>query len=351
VKIKVICTLGPASLSDEVIEELDERGVDLFRINLCHTPLERVEPTIDLIRLHSSVPISLDTEGPQVRCGGVESNLVLKANSEILLTADDVPGSAETLTLRPRSTFEALEVGSLVSIDFHGAALRITGIGDVSATAVVERGGQIGSNKAVTVDPSPALPPLTEKDLGAIEIGGRKQIRHYCLSVASSGEDVLQLRALIGDGPTIISKIESRRGVRNMDAVIANSDAIIIDRGDLSREVPLEHVPYYQKAIARRVNRWSKPLYVATNLLESMVTNWRPTIAECNDIANTLLDGVHGLVLAAETAIGVNPVGAVDMVVTAIAAFEQANMGILLEEDRPVARTSGQAPAKLLTIQ
>lgn len=346
-KIKVICTLGPASLDADVIKGLDERGVDLFRINLSHTPLEQVEPTIDFVRRHSSVPVSLDTEGAQVRCGVVSSELILQHGTRTLLTSEEVHGTAEQITLRPRATFEALQVGSLVSIDFHGAVLRVTGVGDLTASAVVEIGGRIGSNKAVSVDPSPALPPLTAKDVDAIEIGVRKDIQHYCLSFASSGDDVATLRELIGDGPTIISKIESRAGVRNMDGIIETSDAIIIDRGDLSREVPLQHVPYYQKAIARRVNRWNKPLYVATNLLESMVTNRRPTIAEANDIANTLLDGVHGLVLAAETAIGIDPCGAADMIMTAIRAFDRANLGQLLEEDRPLA----QPVPPLLPIQ
>ena len=116
-----------------------------------------------------------------------------------------------------------------------------------------------------------------------------------------------------------------------MDEIIEAADAVLIDRGDLSREVPLEHVPYYQKAIVRRANRWNQPLFVATNLLESMVINRRPTIAEANDIANTLLDGVHGLVLAAETAIGVDPVGTVDMVLRAIDAFEREALGRLVE--------------------
>ena len=335
-KIKLICTLGPASLDGDIIRRLDQEGVDLFRINLSHTPLEQVEPTIDFVRRHSAVPISLDTEGPQVRCGVVGSELVLGPGRRMLLVADEVHGGPDRLTLRPRSTFEALSVGSLVSIDFHGVVLRVTGVGDTSATAVVEQGGRIGSNKAVAVDPAPALPPLTEKDTEAVAIGARKAVRHYCLSFASSGEDVATLRRLIPEGSAIIAKIESRGGVRNMDGIIDAADAIIIDRGDLSREVALQHVPYYQKAIVRRANRWNTPLYVATNLLESMVTNRRPTIAEANDIANTLLDGAHGLVLAAETAIGIDPVGAAAMISTAIDAFDRANMGALLEEDRPV---------------
>ena len=138
-----------------------------------------------------------------------------------------------------------------------------------------------------------------------------------------------------------MSKIESRAGVRNMDEIIEVSDSLIVDRGDLSHEIPLEYVPYYQKAIVRRANRWNRPVYVATNLLESMVTNRQPTVAEANDIANTLLDGVHGLVLAAETAVGRDPVGSVDIVLRAIEAFERTSEGHLLAEDRvPSTRAS-----------
>ena len=185
------------------------------------------------------------------------------------------------------------------------------------------------------MDPPPTLGPITDKDTTAIEIGVRLGIRHYALSFASSAGDVELIRALVPEASTVISKIESRAGVRNMDEIIEASDAVLIDRGDLSREVPLEEVPYYQKAIVRRANRWHKPLYVATNLLESMVLNNRPTIAEVNDVANTLLDGAHGLVLAAETAIGLDPLGAVDMVRRAIDTFEREALGLLVEPRVP----------------
>ncbi len=326
-KIQLVCTLGPASLDPEVIRQLDARGVDLFRINLSHTDLEELPETIEFVRRHSAAPLSLDTEGAQVRCGPVVPNLVLEQGAEIEFTADETLGTADRLTLRPRSTFEALGTGSLVGIDFHDALLRVVQTGHETARAVVEQGGRIGSNKAVTIDPPPTLPPLTDKDVAALAIGRRMRIDHYALSFASSGAGVRRIRQLIPPQAHLISKIESRAGVQNMDSIIEASDAVLIDRGDLSREVPLEDVPYYQKALVRRANRWRKPLYVATNLLESMVLNNRPTVAEVNDVANTLLDGAHGLVLAAETAIGIDPVGAVDMVKRAIDAFERIPVG------------------------
>lgn len=326
-RILVICTLGPASFEPDVIRALDARGVDLFRINLSHTPIEDLAATIEHVRRHSSVPISIDSQGAQVRSGKVVPGLAVQEGSEVELVAEAVEGTPERLTLWPRSVFEALVPGSLVGIDFHGAVLRVVEARAHSARAIVERGGKVGSNKAVTIDPAPPLPALTDVDVVAIGIGRAMGIRDYALSFSTHGDSVRQTRALIPPGARLISKIESSTGVRNMDSVIEASDAVLIDRGDLSREVPLEEVPYFQKAIVRRANRWRTPVYVATNLLESMVLNSRPTIAELNDIANTLLDGAHGLVLAAETAIGIDPVGAVDLVQRAVAVFEREHLG------------------------
>jgi pyruvate kinase len=333
-KIKILCTLGPVSLDGDVIHALDSAGVDVFRINLSHTPLESVEDTIALIRRYSSVPICLDTQGRQVRCGTMTGDVVLDEAAEVALTAESVIGTKREITLWPASVFDALERGARVSVDFEGAVLAVTSVGDRSATAVVSSPGRVRSNKAVTIDPSPDLPALSDTDLSAVEMGRRNGIGHYALSFATSGDEVSELRRLAPVGAEIMAKIESRAGVRNMDSIIDASDVVLIDRGDLSREIAFEYVPYYQKAIIRRANRWHRSVYVATNLLESMVTSRVPTIAEANDLATTLLDGVHGLVLAAETAIGVDPVGSVRMVLRAVRAFERTTGSDLLEEEQ-----------------
>ena len=332
-KIQILCTLGPRSLDGDVITGLDAQGVDLFRINLSHTPLDAVESAICLVRRYSSTPICLDTEGAQVRCGPMEDGVVLERGERMELTAEDVVGTARRLTLWPSSIFPALEVGSVLSIDFDGAFVKVTDVTGDAAAAEVVRSGRVRSNKAVTAHPPVELPPLSEKDLAAAAIGARRGVMHYALSFASAAEHVGHLRTLAPPGSQVIAKIESRAGVRNMDDIIYAADAVLIDRGDLSREIPIEHVPYFQKAIVRRANRWNRPAYVATNLLESMVTNGVPTIAESNDIANTLIDGVHGLVLAAETAIGVDPVGVIAMVRRAISAFEQETATHLFDEE------------------
>lgn len=333
-KIKILCTLGPASLHPDILRGLDERGTDLYRINLSHTALEQIEPTIELIRSVSSTPISLDTEGAQVRCGSVEDGLILDEGEEMTLTGEPILGNRERLALWPRVVFGMLTPETLLGIDFDGAVLRVATVREQDATATVVRGGRVRSNRAVKMDPPPKLPALSEKDRAAIEIGARLGITHYALSFASHARDVDLIRGLAPAGAHIMAKIESRLGVRNMDGIIEATDSVIIDRGDLSHEVPFESVPFYQKAIVRRANRGNRPVYVATNLLESLVTSRTPTIAEANDIANTLLDGVHGLVLAAETAIGVDPLGSVDLVLRAIGAFERASEGELLQEDR-----------------
>jgi pyruvate kinase len=258
-------------------------------------------------------------------------DVVLVRGTKITLTAEPVAGTAKLVPLTPPSVFRLLEPGSKVTIDFDAATVEVTAVRDDHAAAVVVEGGRVRSAKAVTVEPAFDLPSLSEDDESAIAIGSRRGIKHYALSFAAHAEHVASLRQLAPAGSHIIAKIESRTGVRNMDGIIHAADSVLVDRGDLSREIAIEQVPYVQKAIARRANRWNRPVYVATNLLESMVTNRLPTIAEANDVANTLLDGVHGLVLAAETAVGVDPVGAVDMVLRAVEAFERSLDAPLLD--------------------
>jgi pyruvate kinase len=330
-RTRILCTLGPPSLSPEVIRGLEERGVDLFRLNLSHTPLDAVAPTIEFIRAYSSTPVCLDTEGAQVRCGLVAPGVVLEAGASLRLRAGDVMGTAEELTLWPSSVFASLEPGVLMTIDFDGALLEVVDADADEAEAIVVEAGKVSSNRAVTLAPAPVLPPLSAKDLAAIELGTELGIEHVALSFAGSAADVANLRELAG-GAYVIAKIESRAGVAAMGEIIAAADAVLIDRGDLSREIPFEHVPVYQKEIIRRANGMSTPAFVATNLLESMITNRRPTIAEANDIMNTLFDGAHGLVLAAETAIGNHPLQSVDMVLRVIRAFEMSNGARLIDE-------------------
>lgn len=327
----VLCTLGPASLNRSVIERLDERRVDLFRINLSHTPLEQVAETIETIRAFSTTPICLDTEGAQVRTGTMAPGVVVHDRQRVTLVREPIVGTADRLSLTPPSVLDDLKPNALVGLDFDGVVLLVLGSTAEGVDTVVVNGGKIGSNKAVVVDPAPVLPPLSEKDVEAVKIGLRYGVKHFALSFTNSADDVALLRELVGDA-TIISKIESRRGVKNIDGILAAADEILIDRGDLSREVPLENLPLLQKAIIRKANIAKTPVNVATNLLESMIVNRKPTRAELNDIINTLLDGANGLVLAAETAIGSHPVGVVDMVLGLIERYRRSLEGYRIDD-------------------
>ena len=330
--VNLLCTLGPSSINRQTIERLQDRGVDLFRINLSHTPLDKVEQTILAIQEHSSTPICLDTEGAQVRTGVMAENVVVNDRQRVRLTPETVVGTANELCLTPASVFEELQPNNLIGLDFDGVVLLVLEADASGADSVVLNGGKIGSNKAVVIDPAPKLAPLTDDDLAAVEIGRKHGIRDYALSFANCAEDVALLRKHAGPDSRIISKIESRRGVRNLDEILEETDEILIDRGDLSREVPLESIPFLQKAIIRKANMAKTPVNVATNLLESMIVNRKPTRAELNDITNTLLDGANGLVLAAETAIGQHPVGAVDMVLTMIERYRRSLEGYRIDD-------------------
>lgn len=330
--VQILCTLGPASLNRGTIERLQARGVDLFRINLSHTPLDRVAETIKTIQSFSSVPVCLDTEGAQVRTGTMLTDVVVSDRQHVTLTGEFVAGTGDRFTLTPPSVFSDLKANTLIGVDFDGVQLLVLRANENGVDTVVLNGGKIGSNKAVTVDPAPYLPPLSEKDVEAIKIGLAYGVTHYALSFANSAEDVNELRKLVGPDATIISKIESKRGVRNIDAILQASDQILIDRGDLSREVPLENLPFLQKAIIRKANIAKVPVHVATNLLESMITNRKPTRAELNDIVNTMLDGANGLVLAAETAIGGHPVRTADIVLGLIERYRRSLEGYRIED-------------------
>ena len=286
----------------------------LFRLNLSHTRVDQLEGLIDLIRANSDVPICLDTQGAQVRTGDLpDGEMMLKTDSTIGLVAAPGQGSADEVPIYPASVMPQLEVGDVVSIDFNIASVQVLSTSpDIKARVLV--GGKIGSNKAAAIDRQVSLEPLTGPDLAAIELGLRLGIKNIALSFANRRADVEQLRGLVGDDVQIIAKVESRLSLDNLDGIMEAADAVLIDRGDMGREVAIEYLPFVQKKVIAEANAAGVPVYVATNLLESMMVNPRPTRAEANDVINTLLDGADGLVLAAETAIGSYPVGCASMI-------------------------------------
>jgi pyruvate kinase/ATP sulfurylase len=325
--IKLWCTLGPASFDERTVARLDELGVDLFRINLSHTPLECLEDLIVTIQRYTKKPLCLDTEGAQVRtlhlAGG---SLLLEEDQEVELVrpAADLR-EAGLIPLQPGVAIDQIQAGDLISLDFDSALLLALGRGRRGVLAKVMAGGLVASNKAVTVDRPIHLPALTEKDVAAIRIGLRHGLAHFALSFANKRTDVDYFRSQVGRSTEMICKIESAEGVRNIDEILQGADSILIDRGDLSREEPIERIPFIQKFVIAKCKEKGKPVYVATNLMESMVANKKPTRAEVNDVMNTLLDGADGLVLAAETAIGRYPIQCASMVTRMIREFAEGS--------------------------
>ena len=331
-KPKILTTLGPASLNSKIIRKLSDRGVDYFRINMSHTSLDELKQHIKTIRQFSDTPICIDSEGAQVRTGLMPENTIFKDRQRITLFSGKNIGNSERMGLWPSDVFTQLRSGSILTVDFDSVLLSVLSVKEDSAEALVLNGGRVGDNKAVTLFPSVSLPALSEKDIAAFKIGLENNIRDFALSFANSANDVLEVRAIVGDDANIISKIESKKGVLNLDNILEVTDSILIDRGDLSREVQLENIPFLQKMIIKKGNAFNKNVYVATNLLESMMVNGNPTRAELNDVINTLIDGANGLVLAAETAIGKHPVAAVDILRSLIARYTNSLSGYHIEE-------------------
>lgn len=320
---EIWCTLGPSSLNDRVIGRLEELGVSLFRLNLSHTKIDRLPKTLDYIQNRTKVPVCLDTEGAQVRtCDLTTGKIEVRENSTIRIHYKRIPGDASNLNLTPENIAEQLKIGDLLRMDAE-ALVQVVAVESEWVVARVLNGGEIGENKAVTVlERDIAMPAMTEKDKQAMAIGKKMGIRHVALSFANRAADVDEIRALAHPEAIVTSKIECLSGLRNLPDIAEKSDALLIDRGDLSRQVNIEKIPALQKDIIHHAKVAGVKIYVATNLLESMVTSANPTRAEVNDVYNTLMDGANGLVLAAETAIGAYPVFAASMIRKVIREFE-----------------------------
>ena len=315
-KIEILCTLGPGSDEPSVIRKLQEAGMSYSRINLSHSSLKYCEELIKKLKKNSTVPIILDTQGPQIRTGELKKKFIaLEENKEITLYKKDVLGDEKNITIFPAIVLDQLNIGDLLSIDFDSALVKVLAInkkqGKVKCIAV--NGGIVGSNKAVTLEfGNVKLPVLTEKDKKAIALAIKNGIRMFALSFVNKADDVLMARdfcrKFTEDKIILIAKVETKKALEDLDNIIKTADAILVDRGDLSRDIGIEKVPFTQKIVIKKCIENNKRVYVATNLLESMISKSKPTRAEVNDIVNTILDGASGLALCAETAIGKYPV-------------------------------------------
>ncbi len=334
VSTEIICTIGPVSLNSDTLSAFQELGVTLLRINLSHTRVDELADLIEYVQSICSIPICLDTEGAQIRTGQLSNGNVSHRIDDVIYIPDKrVIGTKYQINLYPEGIIKDLEIGDLIRVDFGEVVWQITAKNEQGLRARVLVGGSIGQNKAVTVDRDIVLPVLTNKDRECLDIGLDLGLQNFAISFVNRSSDIDMMREIVGYESNIISKIECINGVKNFDSIAVKSDALLIDRGDLSREVMIEKIPQLQKDLIQRAKQVDTKIYVATNLLESMVDTTVPTRAEVNDIYNTLNDGVSGLVLAAETAIGSYPKRCVQMVNKVIKQY--MNRSIDVQFDQP----------------
>jgi len=320
-KTQLIVTLGPSTNKEEDLRLLKDKGVDFVRVNMSHSSLKEMECFMKLAK-KVGIPFVVDTQGSQVRTGDLTTSTIeLDENDEVKISTGEIIGNKELLGLKPSSIISQLQVGDLIHIDFDTVTLRISDTstfekGYITAKAVT--GGILGKNKALIIDTASQkpikLPTLSETDYKAIELGLQYGVGHIAASFIRSGEAVEEVRRATQNTMRIISKIECLDALNNLNDIIAKSDYLLIDRGDLSKEIPIEKIPFTQKMIIHRARKGNIGVFVATNLLETMTNSRKPTRAEVHDVLNTIIDGAAGLALAGETAIGKYPMACVNMI-------------------------------------
>ncbi|MCI8804680.1 MAG: pyruvate kinase [Clostridiales bacterium] len=325
-KTKIVATIGPASSSPEKIRELFKAGMNAARINFSHGSHESHGETINKIKqareeFNLPIPLILDTKGPEIRTKTLKTEPVeLKKGGQFILTTDDCEGDETRVSVTYADITKDLRVGSTVLIDDGLIELKVKEIKGNDVICEVENSGFLGSRKGVNIpDIHLGLPALSEKDIEDIKFGIKMGFDYIAASFIRSADDVKQIRKLLeengGSSIRIISKIENREGVENLDEILEVTDGIMVARGDLGVEIPLEEVPVIQKNMIRKCKEYGKLVITATQMLESMITNPRPTRAEASDVANAIFDGTDAIMLSGETAKGNYPVEAVETMV------------------------------------
>ena len=319
----IFATVGPSTLNKKFLSSINKKTVNLLRINLSHTKVNELKKTINFIKKYTNIPICIDTEGAQVRTKSIRKlKLKLKKKSIIYINQANSK-KTNSFILSPPESYRQIKKGDVLSIDFDSAQIRVISKNTTSIKSVVIQEGIIENNKGVSINRQIKLAPYTNKDIEAFKLANELKIENVALSFASSGDEIKRLRKFFDYPINIIAKIESKKGIKNLKNILNEANAILIDRGDLSREVSIERIPELQKKIIKSSKKNKKPVYVATNLLESMVVKRDPTRAEVNDIYNTLIDGANGLVLAAETAIGKYPRECIEMILRVSKVFQK----------------------------
>ncbi len=332
-RTKILCTLGPASSSRKTIRALVDAGMDAARLNFSHGTHASHENLIKTVRKVAAsrkkhIPIIQDLQGPRFRVAGLKDGyLVLKRGDRVTIGKGKGRTGQVSIPIRPAYPVKSVKAGQRVVIGDLGIGLRVTSISAGSIRCRVTRGGTVHPGKGVSFpDSKSGLPALTAKDRRDLRFGISKGVTYIALSFVRSVEDLRVLRRLIGSHDIgIISKIETGEALKDIDAIIEESDAILIARGDLATEISISRVPLVQKMLIDKCRRKAKPVITATQMLESMISNPQPTRAEASDVANAVLDGTDVVMLSGETTIGNYPVEAVRTMATIVKRTEAAS--------------------------
>lgn len=333
-RTKIVCTLGPASDKEDVLTQLVENGLNVCRFNFSHGSHEEHKVRLDLVKkvrekLNQPIAILLDTKGPEIRTGQfAEPEVLLEEGQKFTITMNDVIGTKEMCTVSYKDLAKDVVSGDTILIDDGLVGLRVEEVNGEDIICVVENSGIVKNHKGVNVPGVKInLPAITPKDRSDIEFGISQGIDFIAASFVRKASDVLAIREILEENNAtdiqIISKIENQEGVDNLDEILEVSDGIMVARGDLGVEIPTEEIPVVQKMMIKRCNEVGKPVITATQMLDSMIRNPRPTRAEVTDVANAIYDGTDAIMLSGETAAGKYPVEAVKTMATIAKRTEQ----------------------------
>ena len=321
-KTKIVCTLGPATDDEEILKELMLAGMNVARINFSHGNYQDQEERINMFKkvrneLRMPIPLLLDTQGPEIRIGKFADNQIFLDNGqEFTLINNDELGDKTKVSITYKTLYKEIDVGRTILVNDGTIELKVKEIRDKDIVCEVIQGGKLTNRKSINIpDFCVNLPGITDKDVADIKYGIKAGFDYIAASFIRKPQDVLEIREVLqqngGEHIKIISKIENREGIDNFDVILDVSDGIMVARGDLGVEIPMEEVPIYQKQFIKKTYRQGKPVITATQMLESMITNPRPTRAEVSDVANAVYDQTSAIMLSAESAAGKYPIEAV----------------------------------------
>lgn len=331
---KIVCTIGPASESPAVIEEMLKSGMNVARVNMSHGTQEEHSRRIRLLRsvagrFGKNLGILVDIRGPRIRLGEFEAGpLQLEAGEEVELIPGIAAGTRRRIPINYHGLVRDVRPGNVILVADGLVSLRVLDATDHSVLCRVETGGEVGARKGVNLPGVRVnLPSLTDKDINDVRFAVAENVDFVALSFVRKTEDVLAARRILEEADAdvgIIAKIENWEGLENLSDILKVADGVMVARGDLGLEIPTEEVPLAQKRIIEEANAAGKPVITATQMLESMVHNPRPTRAEASDVANAIFDGTDAVMLSGETAIGRYPVEAVAVMSKIAARTEES---------------------------